>query len=273
MRERLHHATRIGGPPLGLGLLLALIGPFGTFDALPLAVRIPYWVSVVAVNWLLCDLAVRRLHALLPQTMPLRHLATPLSGGFLAALPATGVVHTAGVIAGLEVSGLPSLFGKVLLLCAALSLVFYLNAPDDESAPAVGRENGDEGDDEPATGTPDTTTTPANPGHLFFQRLEAPLHGRLLCLEMQDHYMIVHSTGGRQMILCRMADATRELDGLGRRVHRSWWVADAAVTGRRREQGRLLLTLVDGRQVPVGRTYQDAVLNVPGGASPTAPDA
>ncbi len=260
MRERLRHAARFAGPPLALGLVLALIGPFGTFHSLPLSARIPYWVAVVAVNWLLCDLAVRRLHAQLPETVPFRDLITPLSGGFLAALPATGVVHTAGVLAGLEVGSLPSLFWKVLLLCASLSVVFYLNAPDPEADDTA--EGGAPGDDTPGAPAPEAAAT-ETAGHLFFQRLEKPLQGQLLCLEMQDHYMIVHTAGGRQVILCRMADAARELDGLGQRVHRSWWVADRAVTARERQQGRLVLTLVDGRQVPVGRTYQPAVTHLP----------
>ncbi|MCC5860196.1 MAG: LytTR family transcriptional regulator DNA-binding domain-containing protein [Ectothiorhodospiraceae bacterium] len=261
IRERLTRAARRLAPPLVLGLVLAAIGPFGTFDALPLRVRLPYWLAVVAVNWLLCDLAVRRLDARLPEGLPLRDLSTPLLGGLLAAVPATGVVHTAGVLAGLEVGSLPSLFWKVLLLCAVLSVVFYLNAP--ESADAAEPPEPDGINPEDPRPAPHTAPPEHSPGALFFHRLETPLQGRLLCLEMQDHYMIVHTTGGRQMVLCRMADAARELEGLGRRVHRSWWVADDAVVGRLRQQGRLMLRLTDGRRVPVGRTYQSAIAHLP----------
>lgn len=58
------------------------------------------------------------------------------------------------------------------------------------------------------------------------------------------------------MILCRMEDAARELDGLGLRVHRSWWVAADAVEGSDREGQRTLLRLTDGRRVPVGRSFR-----------------
>lgn len=97
---------------------------------------------------------------------------------------------------------------------------------------------------------------PAGGLALFVARLRGPLKGRLLCLEMQDHYLRVHSTAGVEMILCRMEDAARELEGLGRRVHRSWWVAEDAVAGVERDGQRLFLRLADDRRVPVGRSYR-----------------
>jgi DNA-binding LytR/AlgR family response regulator len=51
----------------------------------------------------------------------------------------------------------------------------------------------------------------------------------------------------------------RELGALGRRVHRSWWVAADAVEGVERDGQRLLLRLSDNRCVPVGRTYRDGL--------------
>ena len=72
---------------------------------------------------------------------------------------------------------------------------------------------------------------------------------------MQDHYLVVHHSGGSEMILCRMEDAARELGALGWRVHRSWWVAADAVYGPEREGQRILLRLTDDRRVPVGRSF------------------
>jgi DNA-binding LytR/AlgR family response regulator len=76
---------------------------------------------------------------------------------------------------------------------------------------------------------------------------------------MQDHYLAVHSTGGTEMILCRMEDAARELEGVGCRVHRSWWVAKAAVVAVERDRQRLMLKLADDSRVPVGRSYRPNV--------------
>jgi DNA-binding LytR/AlgR family response regulator len=54
----------------------------------------------------------------------------------------------------------------------------------------------------------------------------------------------------------RLADAVDELDGIeGAQVHRSWWVARDAIADARRGDGRATLTLKDGSEVPVSRTY------------------
>jgi len=54
----------------------------------------------------------------------------------------------------------------------------------------------------------------------------------------------------------RLGDAIEELQGLeGAQVHRSWWVARAAIADVRRGDGRAVLTLVSGAEVPVSRTY------------------
>ena len=215
MRERLTHAAWLVGPPAAVGVVLGVLGPFGTFQSLAWPARMGYWLSIVLVNWVLCDLAVRRLDAWLSNTLPARPVLVPVLGSVLAAIPATGVVHTAGAIVGLPGEGVFSLFWKVLLVCAVLSVAFYLNAPE---AP-------DTADATPSPHPPEEPTPSKDAsslGHLFFQRLERPIRGELLCLQMQDHYLAVHSTDGEQLILCRMEDAARELEGLGRRVHRSW---------------------------------------------------
>jgi DNA-binding LytR/AlgR family response regulator len=54
----------------------------------------------------------------------------------------------------------------------------------------------------------------------------------------------------------RLSDAVAELDGIeGAQVHRSWWVARDAIADAKRGDGRATLTLKDGSEVPVSRTY------------------
>lgn len=54
----------------------------------------------------------------------------------------------------------------------------------------------------------------------------------------------------------RLSDAVAELEGIeGAQVHRSWWVARGAIAEARRGDGRATLTLKDGSEVPVSRTY------------------
>jgi len=91
----------------------------------------------------------------------------------------------------------------------------------------------------------------------FLERLPPKLRGaELWAVEAEDHYLRLHTSKGQDLILLRLADAVAELEGLeGAQVHRSWWVAREAVTDIRRGDGRATLTLKDGAQVPVSRTY------------------
>ena len=258
MRERLARLSLRLGPPIGVGLVLGLIGPFGTYHTLPMAPRLAYWLAVISVNWLLADAVLRRLDALAGDRMPMPRLTVPLFGACLAAVPATGVVALANGLSGI---GWPDdvavLFGRVLLLLAAISLPVYawedmqerMAAMPDPAQPE-GASSGSQPEEIEAR------KSGADGLSLFTARLSAPLGGQLLCLEMQDHYLKVHHSTGSEMILCRMEDAARELGGLGRRVHRSWWVASDAVDGVERQGQRTFLRLTDGRHVPVGRSFR-----------------
>lgn len=82
----------------------------------------------------------------------------------------------------------------------------------------------------------------------------------LHAITSEDHYLRIYTSLGEELILMRLADAIRELDGAdGMQVHRSWWVARAAVQDVTREAGKPVLILQNGTQVPVSRTYQKAV--------------
>jgi len=258
MRERLARLSLRLGPPIGVGLVLGLIGPFGTYHTLPMAPRLAYWLAVISVNWLLADAVLRRLDALAGDRMPMPRLTVPLFGACLAAVPATGVVALANGLSGI---GWPDdvavLFGRVLLLLAAISLPVYAWEDMQERMAAMPDPAQPEG---ASSGSQPEEIEPRQSGadglSLFTARLSAPLGGQLLCLEMQDHYLKVHHSTGSEMILCRMEDAARELGGLGRRVHRSWWVASDAVDGVERQGQRTFLRLTDGRHVPVGRSFR-----------------
>jgi hypothetical protein len=103
----------------------------------------------------------------------------------------------------------------------------------------------------PASGT-HGKITPRTP-RLFARSRK--LHGKLLCLQMQDHYVSVHCASGTDLLLLRLRDAIEEADGLeGLQVHRSWWVARSAVAQVRREGSRLMLRLENGIDFPVSRS-------------------
>ncbi|OYU15144.1 MAG: hypothetical protein CFE37_07065 [Alphaproteobacteria bacterium PA4] len=77
----------------------------------------------------------------------------------------------------------------------------------------------------------------------------------------EDHYLRLWLADGRApLILYRFGDAVRELAGCdGLQIHRSAWVAAAAVTGARRQGRRWQLLIVGGHSLPVSEAAQKAV--------------
>jgi hypothetical protein len=100
-----------------------------------------------------------------------------------------------------------------------------------------------------------------NPVTAFLQRLPVKFHtSELYAISSEDHYLRVHTNMGEELILMRLADAVRELQGAeGLRVHRSWWVAKIGVTDEKRVDGRSFLILPNGTEVPVSRSYRGEV--------------
>jgi DNA-binding LytR/AlgR family response regulator len=134
----------------------------------------------------------------------------------------------------ISVSGIPVLFGYVLLVSAALTAI---NMLIETRRAAV------------------TSVSPEPPK--FLERLPLKLRGaEVWAIEAEDHYLRLHTSKGQDLILLRLADAVAELQGIeGLQVHRSWWVARDAITDAKRGDGRATLTLKDGAEVPVSRTY------------------
>ncbi len=91
----------------------------------------------------------------------------------------------------------------------------------------------------------------------FLARLPPRLAGAdLYAVQAEDHYLRLHTSKGQDLILMRLGDAIEELEGLeGAQTHRSWWVAKAAVADAERLDGRAVLTLKDGAEVPVSRGF------------------
>ena len=107
--------------------------------------------------------------------------------------------------------------------------------------------------DRSRTSAPSAPTAP-----VFFRRIPGALGHDLLALEMEDHYLRIHTMAGSGLILLRLRDAVSELGPQrGRQVHRSWWVAQGAVASVERYNGRHALLLRNGLCVPVSRTFRD----------------
>ena len=98
-------------------------------------------------------------------------------------------------------------------------------------------------------------TTPATKPRSVFDRLPGRLGSDLIYLTVDDHYVKAHTPAGSAIILMRFADAVAELSDHGLQVHRSYWVASSYLKRLVQREGRTVLHLTTGQEIPVSRTY------------------
>lgn len=106
-----------------------------------------------------------------------------------------------------------------------------------------------------APALPDTPD-PAVQSVPLFRRHPELGQRQLLAIEAQEHYIKVYTDQGADLILYRFNDAVEDLkDYPGLRVHRSFWIANAAVTEAVQDGRRVFLQLVNGLRIPVSQSY------------------
>ncbi|MBC7520051.1 MAG: LytTR family transcriptional regulator DNA-binding domain-containing protein [Sandarakinorhabdus sp.] len=92
----------------------------------------------------------------------------------------------------------------------------------------------------------------------LLSRMPSTIGRDIIALFAQEHYTLVHTSGGSTLVLMRFADAmtAAEMVTAGSRVHRSHWVAHNAVRGIEGEGEKMVLCLGNGLKVPVSRSYR-----------------
>ena len=240
---------------------LAYLGPFGTWDALGVLDRVAFWAIAVGVNWICANFVFAvTLRAFFAREWP------PWAGVVLAsvvsAVPGTAAVWmAAAVYLDYRFSGLLQilrLYAQVAVLQVVIgTLVYYIIERSlrlRESASGSFSSSGGPGNAMPSEQAPGVAAA------ALLARLPEPKRGELHHLRMQDHYIEVHTDKGMEMVLLRFRDALREVEGVdGMQVHRSHWVARAAVDAVERSGGRVTLRLVNGTRVPVSRSFVRAL--------------
>lgn len=212
-----------------VGLILGVIGPFGSYLNGTLPARLAYWVVCLWAGWLAFGFSLPRLAAFAQGRLPLWFWA-PLAVAVLAVLPAAISRSLAlrlwpivGQVGWLE------WYGQCLLVSAMVTAaVLWLN-----------RDAGD-----------GAVADAADPR----ERLPARLGRDLVCLQMEDHYVRVHTTQGSALVLMSLSQAMAGLQDIeGVQTHRSWWVARSAIVGVVEDGRRLRLRLKGGLEAPVSR--------------------
>ncbi len=226
-------------------LLFWITAPFGT-AALPAAPRLGFWLVLHAATWA-CALVFVVFADVLLEGRVASRLARMMTGAVLAA-PLIGLVtetlRTATFGGAITPASYAGALGTGLVLSALFCVLTWLSMHPAPQARAPQQ--------------PAASAAPAQAPLL--RRLGPENRGALLHLAMQDHYVEVATARGRELVLMRFADALAELGGTpGLRIHRSHWVADAAVEALARDNGRLTVVLKSGARIPVSRPYVAAV--------------
>lgn len=231
-----------------IGVFLAVIGPLGSIND-PFAFRLMVWLGLAYAGYFIYSPTgwfVDRLHRAYDLPRPALWVAAVL----IATVPMTAVVWSLNQMNRPEYL-LPSpevaltQYGYVLAIGGAITLLFNLvNFGQPKQAIA-----------QPAASAPSPAPQPVSPSQpRLIERLPASLGSDVIALEMEDHYVRVHTALGSELVLMRLRDAMAELDGVeGRQVHRSWWVARGAVEDVLREGRNVRLKLARDIEAPVSR--------------------
>ncbi|WP_298092697.1 LytTR family DNA-binding domain-containing protein [uncultured Sphingomonas sp.] len=224
---------------LAIGLLLALLGPFGTFGA-SFAFRLVYWMALMIAGYAIYHPAM-----LVASRVAVR-LALPEAAMWAAAcavasVPMTAVVWVVGRIGYTRrwptLEQALALYVNVAVIGAIGTAMLWIARRRREPAAIV-----------------EDAEVAAPVGPALLDRLPPGFGPVLHALEMEDHYVRAHGAYGSALILMRMRDAVAETAPLvGAQVHRSWWVARGAVEGVRREGRNYRLVLPGGVEAPVAR--------------------
>ncbi len=217
-----------------VGLCLGLIGPFATYLS-PLPFRLVYWTGLLWAGMTFYGLAIRAAlwaarHSRVPAALWLAAFSLVASGPMsaMSAVVATHFWPPLRAMSALE------WYGQSVAL--SLPLVMTWGVLTRRMAPFARR-------------TPERAG--AGPPGTLPERLTRGL----ICLQMEDHYVRVHTRSGSELVLLSMREAVAQLGARkGERVHRSWWVARDAVTDVVADGRNLRLQLVGGLEAPISRS-------------------
>ena len=233
------------------GLVLGLIGPFGSYIGMRLPVRLVHFVcNVVSISLLVLAMTVLARRFLFNGALPFWAVLV-IAGA--TAWPGALIVETQMRLWAPSV--LPhvnrgELVFQTLCMNLILSTVVWVARerlwpaarPVPVAAPAVPSVA-------PAAAEPE-------PAEAFTEKLPLALRrARLIALSAEDHYLKVHTDRGEALILMGLSQAAAALGPRrGVRIHRSHWVAFDALPadGHKRSAGELRLD--GGLTLPVSRT-------------------
>lgn len=266
------------GVPLLLGFLLGWLG-VGRTAGWPVTVSVLYWIGLSLVATWTQDVATRAIATVLrPLGAPLWFvliaglllagytMVAPFVGSYLHALQPLLPAGTPMASESAPLAAFAKRLPSNLLFWVGLNLLFFhgLRMPRFGYAP-----RGAYAADEAAhvdgslptaeTGVATATSAAARAADVrgFISRVRHVRRGTaVLALRAEGHYLRVYTDAGSDLVLYRLSDAIAEMAGEpGAQVHRSWWVAERALSAERHADR---VRLSNGVDVPISRSYRVA---------------
>ena len=239
-------------------VLLAMSGPFGTFQSFNLGQRFGYWAVMVVASYLTGQAAstffLELLRGQISQRWP-----RVIVAGLLASLPVTIVVMVVNGVAYQHVDIQSSLMIWLYTIIVTLAVVVMFVTLSEVMAGAPAAAPGVTASATVAETSQPAAALPPSPQPAILDRVPLRQRSRLIALIVEDHYVDIVTDKGRTLVLMRLADAIREAAPVpGLQVHRSHWVAFDAVVRAQRSEGKVMLELSNGMRLPVSRGFLPA---------------
>lgn len=236
------NTARAWGIDLGafavIGVILGVVGPFGSFFNDTLPVRVGYWMALCLISGVVIGAVVRWIWPLARQRRTpvwawVSAVAVVITGplGLLARVIAIslwpGIRHAVSW---------PEWWGQTLLIELTFLILYVAAHARTGKTRSVAAQDHNEGDPR------------------ILDRLPRRLGRDLLCLQMEDHYVRLHTVEGSVLVLLPLGRAIAEIGAIeGKQVHRSWWVARHALQDIVHDGRNLRLKLTSGLEAPVAR--------------------
>lgn len=225
---------------VAVSLILGISGPFGTAGFMRVAPRVLYWaiiaVTTFAAGSVIAHWAFQPAHA--RNKVWIAILVGAVGTGAAVSAIVLVVNWLALGVSPTQPGYLVSLIGNAMVVAIIIAVFLYFFGSRQLISPAA--------------------SAPSSPSIL--DRLPLEKRGALISMSVADHYVEVTTTKGQELLLMRLSDAIREVTQQeGLQVHRSHWIAHSQIVAARREKDRAMLTMSDGRDIPVSRSYLPAV--------------
>lgn len=218
-----------------VSVILAMSGAFGSAEILSIVPRIAYWLFMSISTFFFGSFGATWAHAWLKKTNFSFHSQLLIRSCISGLLVSLIVLLVFSLLVGSEAitnEVLTDIALNCFVIAALISGLLSLLS-NSKNAPAEAK---------------------------LLSRLENNKRGSLISLSVEGHYVEIITSQGSSKLLMRLGDAIGETQGVeGLQIHRSHWVSNAQIDHVFKQDNRYKIRLIDGRSLPISRTYIKAV--------------